>query len=244
MVTVENISKQFQETKAVREVSFHVKKGEIFGLIGANGSGKTTTLKMIVGLLQPNEGKIRIDGVDRLEDATRARRLVGYAPEAPFLYDYLSGADYLTFVAQVRGLKEAVAEQTAWKLLEFFDLLSSGKELIRNYSYGMKKKISVASALIGEPPVLILDEPTEGLDIFSIRQLNQRLQELKSQGKSILIASHMTAFLTETADRLAILHRGRLAKILELSAFPEEKRLGQVEEIYRELSDEKGERGA
>ncbi len=194
---------------------------------------------MIVGLLQPDEGRILIGEVDRLGEATRARQLIGYAPEAPFLYDYLTGMDYLTFVGQVRGFQEAAAVQMARELLDFFDLLSAGSTLIRSYSYGMKKKLSVASALVGEPPVQILDEPMEGLDIFSIRRLNQKLQEMKSQGKSILIASHMTSFLTDTADRLAILHEGRLARVLDLSTIPEEKRLRQVEEIYGHLSREK-----
>lgn len=232
MVYLEKVTKSFSGKKAVQQISLGAKEGEILGLVGTNGSGKTTTLKMIVGLLQPDEGRIEVNGIDRLQEPVRARHFMGYAPEAPYLYDYLSGADYLRFVGQARGLAEAEARQTAQSLLKFFDLLSAKDDLMRHYSYGMKKKISVASAFVGSPRVLILDEPTEGLDIFAVARLSEKLQGLRAQDKTILVASHTTPFLAEICDRLVILHNGRLMGSVEMSGFSAEERQIRLEQTY------------
>jgi len=232
MVTLTQVTKTFGEFKAVTDLSLNILRGTIYGLIGVNGSGKTTTLKLIVGLLQPDSGEIWLDGINRLEQPVEARKRLGYAPETPYLYDYLSGVDYLKFVGQVRGLKGETLAQEIQELSDFFDLNNDADHLIRNYSYGMKKKISMASALIANPDFLIFDEPIEGLDIFITEKLKGRLLKAKEAGKTILLASHVLPFVTEICERVGILHRGRLVEEISLNSTPAEERTRRLQKIY------------
>jgi len=232
MVTLTQVTKTFGEFKAVTDLSLNILRGTIYGLIGVNGSGKTTTLKLIVGLLQPDSGEIWLDGINRLEQPVEARKRLGYAPETPYLYDYLSGVDYLKFVGQVRGLKGETLAQEIQELSDFFDLNNDADHLIRNYSYGMKKKISMASALIANPDFLIFDEPIEGLDIFITEKLKGRLLKAKGAGKTILLASHVLPFVTEICERVGILHRGRLVEEISLNSTPAEERTRRLQKIY------------
>ncbi|HDK35983.1 MAG TPA: ABC transporter ATP-binding protein [Bacteroidetes bacterium] len=234
MVKLESVTKTFGNSEAVIDLSLKIPKGEIYGLMGANGSGKTTTLKLIVGLLQPDTGEIWVNGVNRLEHAAEARKLLGYAPEAPYLYDYLSGEDYLRFVGQIRGLDNRALVREVDDLLKFFRLDRDKNELIRNYSYGMKKKISMASALIADPDFLILDEPVEGLDIFMVKALKKRLLRLKDAGKTILLASHVVPLLTEICDRIGILRRGKLIREIKSETFHNAENPVLLETLYEE----------
>ncbi len=233
MVTLKHITKTFGKFTAVSDLSLNIPKGEIYGLMGTNGSGKTTTLKLIVGLLQPDSGEIRLNGINRLEQPVEARRRLGYAPETPYLYDYLSGADYLKFVGQIRGLKGKALARDIQELFDFFDLNNDADQLIRNYSYGMKKKISMASALISHPDFLILDEPIEGLDVFMTAKLTGRLQKAKEAGKTILLASHVLPFVSEICDRVGILHQGKLVAEISPDSVPPEEKAQQLEKIYK-----------
>lgn len=232
MVTLTHVTKTFGEFKAVTDLSLNILRGKIYGLIGVNGSGKTTTLKLIVGLLQPDSGEIWLDGINRLEQPVEARKRLGYAPETPYLYDYLSGVDYLKFVGQIRGLQGKTLAQEIQELTDFFDLNNDADHLIRNYSYGMKKKISIASALIANPDFLIFDEPIEGLDIFMTEKLKGRLLKAKEAGKTILLASHVLPFVTEICERVGILHRGRLVEEISLNSTPAEERTRRLQKIY------------
>jgi len=234
VVTLKNITKTFDTFTAVNDLSLTIPKGKIYGLMGTNGSGKTTTLKLIVGLLQPDSGEIWLNGVNRLEQPVEARKRLGYAPETPYLYDYLSGADYLKFVGQIRGLKGSELDREVQNLFDFFDFKNDADQLIRNYSYGMKKKISIASAFISDPDFLILDEPVEGLDVFMAAKLTNRLQKARESGKTILLASHVLPFVSEICDRVGILHRGKLVADFSPDSAPPEERARQVKSIYEE----------
>ena len=233
MVKLRQVTKTFGNLEAVSNLSLIIPKGEIYGLMGTNGSGKTTTLKLIVGLLHPDSGEIHLNGINRLEQPVEARKQLGYAPETPYLYDYLSGHDYLKFTGQIRGLDGQKLEQAIQEFFDFFHLENESNQLIRNYSYGMKKKISMASALIGNPNFLILDEPVEGLDIFMTEQLKNWLLTLKKSGKTILLASHLLPFITEICDRVGILHSGKLIREIELKIIPEKERIRYLKEIYQ-----------
>jgi len=238
VVILKQVTKTFGDFKAVSDLSLNILKGEIYGLMGTNGSGKTTTLKLIVGLLQPDSGEIWLNGINRLEQPVEARKRLGYAPETPYLYDYLSGADYLRFVGQIRGLEGITLTREIQELFDFFDFNNDADHLIRNYSYGMKKKISMASAMISNPDFLILDEPVEGLDVFTTEKLKNRLLKVKETGKTILLASHVLPFVSEICDRVGILHRGKLVKEISPDLAPAEERAQQLGKIYEKTIGE------
>ncbi len=238
MVKLNRVTKSFGEFRAVNELTLNILRGEIYGLMGTNGSGKTTTLKLIVGLLQPDSGEIWLNDINRLEQPVKARKRLGYAPETPYLYDYLSGSDYLKFVGQIRGLDGKTLGREIQELFDFFDLNNDADHLIRNYSYGMKKKISMASALIAHPDFLILDEPIEGLDVFMTEKLKERLRKAKEEGKTILLASHVLPFVTEICDRVGILHRGKLVQEFSPDSTPAEERIRHLQKIYEKAIEE------
>jgi ABC-type multidrug transport system ATPase subunit len=182
--------------------------GGIFGLLGANGAGKSTLFKAMLDLVPLDEGKIRIAGLDAREEGVEARRRVGYLPEELRLYDRLTGWELLDFVGGLRGNDDR-AEWRDW--LELFGLWPHRDHLIAEYSLGMRKKIALSAALLGSPPLLLLDEPLNGLDTESMRRLRLRLEALADAGTTVVVSSHVMAFVERVCDRMVILRRGRIA---------------------------------
>lgn len=202
---VRGASKRYGEVTALDDVSLEVDSG-IFGLLGANGAGKSTLMKAVVDLVRLDAGEIRVYG----EDPTRgveARQKLGYLPEELRLYDRLTFAEFLELVADLRGRVDA-GERREW--LEAFDLWPHRDVLIAEGSLGMRKKIGLATALVGAPPLVILDEPLNGLDTESMRRLRLRMKELAESGTTFVISSHVMAFVERVCERMAVLRRGRL----------------------------------
>jgi len=209
-VRTEGLSKEFGQVRAVNNVDLRVGRGVFYGFLGPNGAGKSTTIKMLTGLLAPTSGKIEILGLDSLEQAVEVKRQIGVVPEDMALFERLTGSEFLTFVARIYGLPREVAAARAGELLEFLDLTEAPKKLIADYSHGMKKKISLAAALIHSPKVLFLDEPFEGVDAIAAKTMKNTLQSMIERGATIFLTSHVLDIVERLCSHVGIINRGVL----------------------------------
>jgi ABC-type multidrug transport system ATPase subunit len=205
-VSIEGATKRYGEVLAVDNVSLSLASSEVYSLVGANGAGKSTLLRMLVGITEPDAGRLSICGEDLSSRAPSTRRHLGYLPEELVLYERLTGVEYLELVA---GLKNADATKIPEEL-GFFELLPAKDKLVGGYSLGMRKKLGLAAAMIGSPMVLVLDEPLNGLDVEMMRKLRHRIEDERSNGKALLVASHVMSFVERISNRVGIMRRGKL----------------------------------
>jgi ABC-2 type transport system ATP-binding protein len=210
-VEADDLVKRFGIITAVDGVSFRAERGEIFGFLGANGAGKTTTLRMLCGLVAPTSGTARIDGFDVTTQARQAKARLGYLDEEPFVHPHLTAREFLDYVCDLYRMPRGPERQLRMeRLLTLFELGGRDRELIGNYSHGMRQKIGLASLLIREPSVLLLDEPTNGLDPRSARLVKDLLEELASRGTTVLLSTHILEIAQALCRRVAIIDRGRI----------------------------------
>jgi len=207
-IILKEVSKSFGTIKAVRNLDLVVLPREIRGLLGPNGSGKSTTMKMILGLLKPDSGNINVCGVDVGSKPVDARRHLGYVPETPFLYEYLSAAEYLDLVGVAYGLDRLERQKRAGELLQALQLEKQVNEVMSGYSQGMRQKIALISALMHKPEVLILDEPLNGLDPRSARIVKEILHRLADEGVSILFSTHVLEIADAICSKITIISNG------------------------------------
>ncbi len=203
-LAIEGLTKRFGDLVAVNEVSFTADR-EILGLLGANGAGKSTLLKAVLGLTRPDAGAITVAGTNPRRDPVEAKRKIGYLPEEPVLYDLLTGREFLEFVAGIKGI-DASAQIDAD--LDYFALTGDADSLIREYSFGMRKKIGIVAAWLGNPPLLLLDEPLNGLDAESMRLVRLRLERLRAEGSTVVLSSHLMSFVERVCARCIVLRAG------------------------------------
>ena len=215
---VDRLVKHYHETPAVNDVSLAVEGGEIFGLLGANGAGKSTLLKCALGLVRPTSGEILVDGLQAAREPQEARRRIGYLPEELRLYERLTGWEFLELVC---GLKQVDCGAEIEESFEYFGLFDRRHELISDYSLGMRKKIGILAALAGQPKLLLLDEPLNGLDAESMRRLRLRLEERARAGAAVVLSSHVMGFVERVCGRVVILKKG----VVEASGTPAELRV-------------------
>ncbi len=213
MIQTSGLTKRFGATVAVEALDLRAEPGEVLGFLGPNGSGKTTTIRLLMGLLKPTAGRAEILGRDCAADAAELKREVGYLPDEPFLYPYLSGVELLTFVAGLHGFAPREARLRAAAAIDRFGLAEHGNAFTLTYSHGMRKRLALAAALIHEPRVLILDEPTNGLDPLGARQMRDVLVALAAEGKTIFLSSHLLDAAERLCHRVAIVQGGRLRAI-------------------------------
>lgn len=234
MIEVEHLTKRFGEKLAVDDLCLSVRPGEIFAFLGPNGAGKTTSIKIMAGLLRPTGGSVRIAGHDVVAEPEAAKARLAYIPDEPFLYDKLTGREFLRFVAELYGIPRAEADRRTAALAERFDFASYMDELCESYSHGMSQRIVVASALIHDPQVLLIDEPFIGLDPRSSRALKDTFRELASRGATVFLSTHMLEVASELAHRVGVIHRGSLVAC----APPAEIAAGGrgLEEVFLELT--------
>ena len=211
-----NLSKRYGAFIAVNQLSFCVRQGEVFGFLGPNGAGKTTTIRMLMGILVPTSGHAAIAGLDCQLDRIEVKRRVGYLPDAPIFYDFLRGREILEFVGQMHGQSREAAEAKAAQLMDELALVEAAEEYAINYSTGMKKKLGLACALIHDPEVLILDEPTNGLDPRAAREVQDRLRRSSAEGKTIFLSTHLLDMAERLCTRVGIIHKGELVAEGEL----------------------------
>ncbi len=213
LIETTNLIKRFGDKAAVNNVSFTVRGGEVFGFLGPNGAGKTTTIKMIVGLLQPTSGGVKVAGFDVQTQPMQAKAASGYVPDTPNLYMKLSAREFLRFVGDLYEMKRAKAEERIDELLKLFDLADVRDDLINSYSHGMKQKTALAAALIHDPKVLVLDEPTVGLDPKSARLIKDILRQLADRGAAVFLSTHILEIAERMCDRIGIIDHGNLVAV-------------------------------
>jgi ABC-2 type transport system ATP-binding protein len=210
MIELRNIAKTYGNYTALHQLNLSVPAGEVFGFIGPNGAGKTTTIKIIGGILAPTEGTVRIAGIDMARDPVAAKQRIGFIPDRPYLYEKLTGMEFLQFTADVYGVTHAVFQEKAFTLLEMFALADWGEELIESYSHGMKQRLIMCAALLHDPEVLVVDEPMVGLDPVAIRMVKNLFRDLARKGVAVFMSTHTLAVAEDICDRIGIIHRGRL----------------------------------
>ncbi|MBC8104008.1 MAG: ABC transporter ATP-binding protein [Cytophagales bacterium] len=226
---------------AVDDLCLSVAAGELFGFLGENGAGKTTTIKMLTGLIPPTRGAARIGGFDLRDDPLRAKALMGYIPDNPFLYEKLTGREFLEFIGDLyRVPGTPVRRARIHDLLTLFDLDTKAESLIGGYSRGMRQKIALAAALLHDPKALFLDEPTVGLDPKSTRRLQDVLRAVAAQGTAVFLSTHVMEVAAGLCDRIGIMHKGRLVAIGTPSELTEGGRR-TLEEVFLSLTGGAGE---
>jgi ABC-2 type transport system ATP-binding protein len=209
-VELKGVTKRYNEIVAVDNVNLTINQGEIFGLLGPNGSGKSTTLKMLLGLVHPDEGSVTVLGTPVEQDPVAVKRMVGYVPEAPRLYEFLTGIEYLDFIGDVFGMAAEDKKNRINEYLRAMQLEGREGDMITSYSEGMKQKIALISAFLHKPKLLIMDEPLNALDPRSARIVKDFLQELKKQNVSAIMSTHVLEIAQAMCDRIGIMYRGKL----------------------------------
>jgi ABC-2 type transport system ATP-binding protein len=238
VLELRNVHKRYSSIPAVEGVSFTARAGEITGYLGANGSGKSTTMKMVTGLIEPSSGEILFDGRPITEDLMAFRQRLGYVPEEPHLYTHLSGMEYLVMVAQLRDMDSISSAERIAGLLRLFGLHGDRDVSISSYSKGMRQKILLSAALMHNPDLILLDEPFSGLDVGSSLVLRSLIEELARRGKVVLFSSHELETVERICSRIVILHRGKIvaddsiARLRVLMALP------TLEGIFSQLAVE------
>ena len=202
------VSKYFAGVRVVNSVEFTLRPGEVVGYLGPNGSGKTTTARMLAGLLEPSSGRVEYDGRDIRNDLVGFRRELGYIPEEPYLYPFLSGREYLQLVGRLRELPEALLASKIDGFLSRFGLSIAADQAISSYSKGMRQKIVISAALMHDPSVVLFDEPETGLDVSTTMMLRHLVRLLASRGKAILYSSHILEVVERVCDKVIVLHKG------------------------------------
>ena len=210
MIELSNVTKRYAGKTAVDGLSLAIGWGELFAFLGPNGAGKTTTIKLLAGLLSPSEGRIRVGGCDLCTHSREARRLLGYVPDQPYLYDKLTGREFLQFIVEIYGMGGERARRNVAEQIDTFAMSDYIDELAESYSHGMKQRLVFASALVHEPRVLVVDEPMVGLDPKSARLVKDLLREQAQGGTTVFMSTHTLNVAEEIADSIGIVDRGRL----------------------------------
>jgi ABC-2 type transport system ATP-binding protein len=238
MLELRNVCKRYSSIAAVDSVSFSARPGEVTGYLGANGSGKSTTMKIITGLIEPNEGDIFFGGKPIQNDWMAFRQRMGYVPEEPHLYTHLTGLEYLEMVACLRNLAPKPAAERIDGLLHLLALHTDRDLAISSYSKGMRQKVLLIAALMHNPDLILLDEPFSGLDVGSSLVLRSLIQELASRGKVILFSSHELETVQRICSHVVILHRGKIVADDSIQHLQTLMSLSSLEEIFQELAVE------
>jgi ABC-2 type transport system ATP-binding protein len=239
MIELINLTKRFGKVVAVRQINLTVSKGEIFGFIGPNGAGKTTTLRMMGGVLAPTEGCVIIDGIDMAEKPEEAKKRIGFIPDRPFLYEKLTGMEFLRFTADLYGVEDHLFHEKAKEVLSQFSLYNWADELIEAYSHGMKQRLIIGAAILHNPKIIVVDEPMVGLDPAGIRMVKGLFRKLGEDGTTIFMSTHTLEVAENVCDRIGIIHRGSL---IAMGTTDELRRKAQVqagdlEEVFMILTE-------
>jgi len=229
MIKVQSLTKNYGSVRALDSVSFEIQSGEVVGLLGLNGAGKTTCLRLLTGYLIPSDGSCNLNGIDVFSNPSEIKKHIGYLPETPPLYPELSVRDFLHFIARLRKIDDADFSEELKRVSDITELGEVENVLIRNLSLGYKKRVGIAQAIIGSPPVLIFDEPVSGLDPRQIVEVRNLIRNLSGK-HTVLLSSHILTEVSRTCDRVLVIHHGKLAG--DISG----DRLKDIENIFLELT--------
>ncbi len=239
MLEARGLTKFYSGIAAVKNVSFQVRPGEILGYLGPNGSGKTTTVNMLIGLVEPSRGEVLFEGRPIAADPVAFRRRVGYVPEEPNLYPFLSGREYLQLVGRLRGMPAQRLDRKLAALLDRFGLAGDAEQSIGSYSKGMKQKVLISAALLDDPDLLIFDEPLSGLDVSTALVFRHLVQALASRGKIILYSSHVLEVVEKICSKVMVLYRGQVVADDSVGRLRDVMALGSLEEVFGQLVEQK-----
>jgi ABC-2 type transport system ATP-binding protein len=234
MIELHELTKDFGTTIAVNKLSLNVAAGEIYGFIGPNGAGKTTTIRMMGGILAPTSGKIIIGGLDMGIDPVTAKMMIGFVPDRPFLYEKLTGMEFLHFSADLYAVNPDIFPQKAEQLLRQFALWDWANEIIEAYSHGMKQRLIIASALLHDPRILIIDEPMVGLDPAAVHMVKDIFKDLARRQITIFISTHTLSIAEDLCDRIGVIHKGMLLAQGNVSELRHIAKLGEarLEDVF------------
>ncbi|MGD0451783.1 MAG: ABC transporter ATP-binding protein [Candidatus Bathyarchaeia archaeon] len=237
-VELKDVTKRYNEIVAVNNLNLTIETGEIFGLLGPNGSGKSTTLKMLMGLVEPTAGEVTVLGLDVKKQPVEVKQRVGYVPEAANIYEFLTGIEYLDFIADIYGVPTAEKKQRINEYLKALQLEGREGDMINSYSDGMKKKISLISAFLHKPKLLLLDEPLNALDPRSARIVKDYLHELKSQGVTTIMSTHVLEIAEAICDRIGIMYQGNILALGNMDELRQRASLpkSDLESIFLKLT--------
>ena len=241
MIELRNVTKNYAAFPALRGLNLSVEPGEIFGFIGPNGAGKTTTIKILGGVMAPTSGEVLICGLNMRDEPEKAKHKIGFIPDRPYLYDKLTGMEFLKFTADLFGVNSGRFLEKARENLDFFSLLDWSNELIESYSHGMKQRLIMAAALLHDPEVIIVDEPMVGLDPIAIIMVKKLFKRLAGQGKTIFMSTHTLQVAEDICDRIGIIHKGRLIATGTTEDLQREAQITQsdLEQVFLHLTMEK-----
>ncbi len=234
MITLSELTKDYGTTVAVDKLSLTVNGGEIYGFIGPNGAGKTTTMRMMGGILAPTSGSIVIGGVDMARNPVEGKRMIGFVPDRPFLYEKLTGMEFLEFSAHLYNVRRSLFPEKAKRLLQQFALWTWADELIEAYSHGMKQRLIIAAALLHDPQILIIDEPMVGLDPEAVHMVKDILKDLAARQTTIFVSTHTLSIAEDLCHRIGLIHKGTLLAEGSLKELKQIARLGEarLEEVF------------
>ena len=235
MLKIEHLTKTYGEKKAVDDLNLHIRAGEIYGFIGHNGAGKTTTIKSCCGILQFEQGEIYVDGISIRRDPIACKQKIAYLPDNPDLYEFLSGVQYLGFIADVFGVSKEDRERRIKEYADLFELTADLAQPISAYSHGMKQKLAIISALLHEPKLLIMDEPFVGLDPKAAYELKRIMRRLCDGGSAIFFSTHVLEVAEKLCDKVAIIKGG---KLVVSGTMEEVKGQDSLEDVFLELEDD------
>lgn len=237
MITLDHVTKSYGTKLAVDDLTVEIGPGELFAFLGPNGAGKTTTIKMMCGLLFPSSGRVLLGGYDMRTQGDLARPLLSYVPDQPYLYEKLTGREFLQFIAEMYGLPPAHSRERIATVIGQFGLEAFVDDLTERYSHGMRQRTVFAAALVHEPKVLIVDEPTVGLDPYSVRQLKNLLRQQANAGTTVFLSSHSLDVVEELADRMAIINNGRLVGCGTMASLRTQAAVdGSLEKVFLTLT--------
>lgn len=236
MLEIKNLTKKYGEKVAVDDLSLTVQTGQICAFIGHNGAGKTTTLKAIAGILNFEQGEIKIDGIDVKQNPMEAKRILAYLPDNPDMYEYLTGIEYLNFIANIFKMSESDRKQKIEQYAKRIGIFDALQNQISSYSHGMKQKLALVSALIHSPRLLLLDEPFVGLDPISSHEMKLIMQEMAQNGATIFYSTHVLDVAEKICDQVAIIKQG---KLVVFGKMEEVKGMQSLEKVFLELENDK-----
>jgi len=239
LIELFHLSKSFRNFQAVKDVTLQIPRGEIFGFLGPNGAGKTTTIRMMAGLMKPTSGRVCLDGKDVLRQPEEAKSVLGFIPDRPYLYEKLTGQEFLDFIADLHGLETGNSRQKRIdELLTFFDLQGWCRELIESYSHGMRQRLVFGAALLHRPKVLIVDEPMVGLDPKGTRLVKGLFRDLSKKGVSIFMSTHTLELAEEICQRIGIINEGRVIALGNMEELREKAKTtdARLESLFLKLT--------
>lgn len=244
MIEISQLSMRYGDLLALDELSLSIERGEFFAFLGPNAAGKTTTIKLLTGLMEPSGGSARICGFDIQKDPLEAKRRIGYIPDVAEFYDKLTPIEFMAFIAELFEVEPARAKKRTPELMEQFDLIPYGRQRIENLSHGTRQRLAISSALLHDPEVIIIDEPMVGLDPKNARVVKEELKARSEAGVTVFLSTHLLNVAQELADRIGIIHHGKLIALGDVEEIMRVEEGGEdrsLEEVFLELTKDESE---